>query len=318
MKLPLVSVVCLCHNQESFVEEAVYSVLRQSYPNIQLIIVDDASTDESATRIKIVAAANPTIEVLLLEENCGNCKAFNRGLTLASGEFIVDFAADDVMMPERIARQVEFFSTLDSSYGVVFTNALYINEQGKVLRDHYLYLFHKNLLKAVPHGDVYRDVLSTYFISSPTMLVRRTVMEALSGYDENLTYEDFDFWVRSARIFKYGFLNERLTKVRRIQRSMSTGWYKPGDRQLHSTYLVCKKAQALNRGEEDNLALAKRLKYELRQSVFSQNFEEADLFYALLKEIRLVGVFEYLLFAVNKLKLPLSFLRTCYHKLRYS
>jgi glycosyltransferase involved in cell wall biosynthesis len=318
MNLPLVSVVCLCHNQEAFVEEAVYSVLRQSYPNIQLIIVDDASTDGSVARIKSIVSANPTMEVLLLQENCGNCKAFNRGLVLARGEFIVDFAADDVMMPERIARQVEFFSTLDSSYGVVFTNALYINEKGKVLRDHYLYLFHKNLLKAIPQGDVYRDVVSTYFISSPTMLVRRRVMDELKGYDESLTYEDFDFWVRSARIFKYGFLNERLTKVRRIQRSMSTGWYKPGDKQLHSTYLVCKKVLALNRNGEDNLALAKRLKYELRQSVFSQNFEEADLFYGLLKEIRHVGAFEYFLFVINKLKLPLSFLRTLYHKLKYN
>jgi glycosyltransferase involved in cell wall biosynthesis len=318
MKLPLVSVICLCYNQEKFVEEAVHSVLRQSYLNIQLIIIDDSSTDGSAVRIKKIAVENPTVQILLLEKNLGNCKAFNQGWALAKGDFVIDFAADDVMMPERIERQVDFFSTLDASYGVVFTNALYINEQGRILHDHYRNLFHKGLLKTIPQGDVYPSVLSTYFISSPTMMVRRKVMEELGGYDETLSYEDFDFWIRSARVFKYGFLNERLTKVRKIKESMSTGLYRPGNKQLHSTYVVCRKAQRLNRSVEDNLALAARLKYELRQSVFSGNFAEADLFYLMLEEIKQDGIVERFLFTINKSRMPLSFLRKWYHRLRYS
>jgi glycosyltransferase involved in cell wall biosynthesis len=317
MKLPLVSVICLCYNQVKFIEEAVHSVLRQSYPNIQLIIIDDASTDDSALRIKKIAAENPTVQILLLEKNLGNCKAFNQGWALAKGDFVIDFAADDVMMPERIERQVDFFSTLDASYGVIFTNALYIDERGKILHDHYSHLFHKGLLKTIPQGDVYPSVLSTYFISSPTMMVKRNVMEELKGYDETLSYEDFDFWIRSARIFKYGFLDERLTKVRKTMGSMSTGLYKPGDKQLHSTYIVCKKAQTLNRSSEDNVALAARLKYELRQSVFSGNFDEADLFYLMLKEIKRDGILERFLYTVNKSRMPLSFLRKWYHQLRY-
>lgn len=315
---PLVSVVCLCYNQARFVEEAINSVLMQTYANIQLIVVDDASTDHSAAIIKQIVSQHPSIEYLLLTENLGNCRAFNRGLTLAKGEFIIDFAADDVFMPERIERQVEFFSTLDASYGVVFTDAIYIDERGKFLREHYAYLFWKKLLKVIPEGDVYRHVLSRYFICSPTMIVRKEVMDELHGYDEALSYEDFDFWVRSSRTYRYAYLDRKLTKVRRSARSMSTGWYRQGDRQLHSTYLVCKKALALNRTEEDHRALALRLKYELRQSVFSENRTEADHFYVFLRQINRTAVIDHLLWLLNKFRLPLSFLRRWYHQVRYS
>jgi glycosyltransferase involved in cell wall biosynthesis len=317
MQKPLVSVVCLCYNQARFVEEAIRSVLTQTYPNIQLIVVDDASTDGSAAIIKDVVSRHPSIEPLLLQVNLGNCRAFNRGLALAKGEFIIDLAADDVLMPDRIERQVEFFSTCDASCGVVFTDAIYIDAQGKFLRAHYAYLFSKGLLKKIPEGDVYRDVLTRYFICSPTMMVRKKVMDDLHGYDEALSYEDFDFWLRSSRTYQYAYLDCRLTKVRRNTQSMSSGWYRQGDRQLHSTYLVCKKALMLNRSEEDHRALAWRLKYELRQSVFSENRTEADLFYGLLCETGRVGVVDHFLHRVNKLRLPLSFLRGWYHRLRF-
>jgi hypothetical protein len=99
---------------------------------------------------------------------------------------------------------------------------------------------------------------------------------------------------------------------------MSSGWYRQGDRQLHSTYLVCKKALALNRTEEDHRALALRLKYELRQSVFSENRTEADQFYIFLRETDRAGVIDRLLWLLNKLRLPLSILRRWYHRMKYA
>jgi glycosyltransferase involved in cell wall biosynthesis len=317
MKNPLVSVVCLCYNQEQFVREAVSSVLLQSYKPIQLILVDDASTDLSASVIRGVKNDHPHIECLLLEKNLGNCAAFNRALTLAKGKYVIDFAADDVMTPDRIEKQVRFFETLDDSYGVVFTDAEYINETGAHLYNHFEALFKKGLLKEIYQGDVYANLLSTYFVASPTMMVRTSVMIELGGYDEQLSYEDFDFWIRSSRNYKYAFLNERLTKIRKRTRSMSTGWYKQGDRQLYSTYLVCKKALLLNRKHEDMLALRTRLEFEIRQAVFSQNNDQAKLFYSLLKEIRMLTIPYRMLITINELKLPLSFLRNWYHAWRY-
>src|SRR5688500_3802276 len=101
---PLVSVICLCYNQARFIREAVASVFAQSYRNVELIIVDDASTDNSASVIRAMVAENPAIRCLLLNQNVGNCKAFNKGLTLSKGDYIIDLAADDVLVPQRIER----------------------------------------------------------------------------------------------------------------------------------------------------------------------------------------------------------------------
>src|SRR5687768_17048649 len=107
----LVSVICLCYNQASFVEESIRSVLNQTYKNIQLIVVDDASTDDSIHVIRKLKEENAAIEILALPDNKGNCTAFNLGFTLSKGDFIIDFAADDVMMPERIEHQLKHFSS---------------------------------------------------------------------------------------------------------------------------------------------------------------------------------------------------------------
>ena len=317
MENPLVSVICLCYNHERFVREAVESVLKQSYKNIQIIVADDASTDNSVQEIKTLKGEYPSIELLLLPTNLGNCKAFNQALKLAKGEFIIDFATDDVMMPTRIERQIGFFERLDSTVGVIYTDATYINESGEFIRNHFEYLFEKRLIINIPKGDVYRDVLTTYFIPGPTMLIRKEVFAALNGYDETLSYEDFDFWVRSSRIYRYAYLDEHLTSIRKLSTSMSAGWYVPGDKQLHSTYLVCRKAQQLNRDDGDREALITRVRYEFRQSVLSGNHTEARLFYDLLRELKGVGLADRILRLFNRPGIPLAPLRKIYHRVRY-
>lgn len=315
---PLVSVICLCYNHERFVRGSLSSVFHQSYENVEIIIVDDASTDQSVNVIRESIADRTGIQFISLKANIGNCAAFNRGLALAKGKYLIDFATDDIMLPERIAQQVAFFETHDTSWGVNFTDATYIDPEGKFIKHHFEYLEQKNLLMRVPEGDVYSDVLSTYFIPSPTMMIRKEVMDELSGYDESLAYEDFDFWVRASRLYKFSFLNERSTYIRRKHGSMSDGWYAPGDKQLHSTFVVCRKAAALNRTPLEKNALVKRLRYELRQSVFSENHVEAQNFFGLLQDLRGVSGTDQLVYFLNKLRLPLSWLRSLYHRLRYT
>lgn len=317
MSTPLVSVICLCYNHERFVQEALESVLAQTYPAIEIIVVDDASADGSVAVIQRVAKAHPQIQVIALPENGGNCAAFNRALALAKGAYVVDFSTDDVFVPERIARQVACLEALDNRYGVVFTDAVFIDGKGEPFRKHFDHLLSKGLLDRIPEGDVYTDVLRHYFICSPTMLVRRSVLDTLGGYDETLAYEDFDFWVRSSRRYYYAFLNEPLTKVRRGHRSLSSSLYEPGDRQLESTYRICRKALALNRTAADHAALRWRVRYEFRQAVLSSNFLEADLFYKLLKEMNGPGPADLVLYGVRMLRIPLRRLRALYLRVRF-
>ena len=283
------SVIALCYNHATFVRDALRSVGQQTYSAVELIVVDDASTDRSVEIIRTFLQENdPGFQVTacFLPQNVGNCAAFNRGLARARGKYVIDFATDDMMLPERIAQQVAFFESLDDTYGVIFSEAQYVDERGTPL-----YCHHRDRLKhlrPVPTGDVYARLLSTYFVASPTMMMRRSVLDELGGYDERLAYEDFDFWVRSSRHYRYAYQDVCTTLIRKHPRSMSASLYRRGDPQLYATYLVCRKAKALNRTEEERRALVKRVTYELRQAVWGGHWREARLLLGLWRELATV------------------------------
>lgn len=317
MDQPLVSVIALCYNHAAFVEESLQSVITQTYPHVELIIVDDASTDDSKSVIRSFIEKHPDVKFIDIAHNLGNCAAFNKGLAIAKGEYIVDLATDDVLMPDRLEKQLQLFNELDETYGVIHTNAIYIDENGHELRDHTQYLKSKGLLQQMPAGSVYKDIIQQFFVAGPSMLVKKKVFDQLGGYDEILTYEDFDFWVRSSRSWKYAYLDEPLTKIRKVTGSKSKTQYKIGDSQLHSTFLVCEKIHQLNRNQDEDAALIKRLKFEIRQSVFSNNYKEAQLFSDLLRKHEKPSVFYQFLLLLSKLHLPMAPLRNLYHKAKY-
>jgi glycosyltransferase involved in cell wall biosynthesis len=316
MKTPLVTVICLSYNHAQFVVEALESVFQQQYKNIELIVVDDASTDDSAQVIRTTLAGRKQVVFIPLQENVGNCRAFNVAFKRSSGEYVIDFSADDVMSAGMISRQIQFFQTLDPSFGVVFTDAVYIDEHGRKLHEHFRSLIAKGRIERIPQGDIYGDVLSTYFIPSPTMMIRREVLLTLNGYDEDLAYEDFDFWVRASRNYKFALLDEKLMSIRLSPTSMSKSLYRKGDRQLHSTYLVCMKAFSLNRNEAERQALITRVRYELRHAVFSDNQKEAELFGQLLLRLDGGSFLSTFLLKMGKLNLPLGLFRKVYMKFR--
>lgn len=281
MNNPQVSVICLCYNHELYVEKAIRSIQNQSYHHVQLIVVDDNSTDKSKEVISKALSGSLKAQFISLPKNLGNCKAFNTGLAAATGDFIIDHSGDDVLMLDRIEKGIKAFNAGSDKVGVNFTDALLIDEAGKVLGYHSDKFPHDS----IPQGNVYSDVLSRYFINSPSMMIRREVFEKLGGYDEALAYEDFDFWVRSSRYFDYCYTPEPLVKRRIHSLSMGKRQYKRGSRQLRSTLAVCEKALALNTSEFENEALRKRIHYELRQSLKLGELGLARDYWRLLKKI---------------------------------
>lgn len=256
----LVSVVCLCFNQKRFLREAVESVLSQTYRNVELIIVDDASTDGSKEEILKIKDEHPAVTILLLDENQGNCKAFNRGLALAKGDYLIDLAADDILLPQRVATGVKALQSAGNDYGVNFSDAIWIDEAGKKLYQHSERFPHQT----IPQGDVYTEVIQRYFICPPTVMFTRAVMDTLGGYDETLTYEDFDFWIRSSRFFKYCYSTDVLVKKRVVRNGQSNVQFTFFSKHSISTYKVCEKIFSLNKSREEQLALARRIRYEIK------------------------------------------------------
>ena len=141
---PLVTVIAISYNHAPFIKEALTSVFNQSYKNIELIVVDDASTDNSAAVIDSCIAGKG-IAFLKNKNNNGNCSSFNQAYKQSSGKYIVDFALDDIMYCTRIEKQVAVLEAKSALVGVVFTNVQMIDISGNNLYTQYPKFHHKQL-----------------------------------------------------------------------------------------------------------------------------------------------------------------------------
>ena len=307
MKDPLVSVICLCYNQERYVAEALLSVLNQTYPRIELIVVDDASTDKSTQVIRKVLAGVPDAVFIRNRENLGNCRSFNKGLEKATGDFVIDFSMDDVLVKNRVEAGVKAFESHSMAYGVHFTDAEYIDEYSRTVGYHYRRDAYGSLLDTVPEGNAYRQLVEKYLICTPTMMMRRSLLLKLNGYDESLAYEDFDFWVRSARITKYIYTDQVLVKKRVLEQSLSKSHYRDPVF-MKSTLAVCRKAFDLNESEKEDGSLKKRIRYEMRQCVIRGHYEIAAEFLKLLRQLNVGFVVNWSYTLLIRLRPDLRFL----------
>ncbi|MEL5996832.1 glycosyltransferase family A protein [Hymenobacter segetis] len=300
---PVVTIVALCHNHAPFLREALDSIRAQTYPHLEVWLVDDASTDDSPEILREYAAQNPAWHLLLLPENMGNCRAFNTAFVQSKGEFVIDFATDDVLLPARVAQQVAQFQAAAPEVGVVYSNCELIDEASHSLGLHHRPDGPGQLQPAPASGWVFAEVLRRYFISTPTMMMRRACLESLGGYDETLAYEDFDFWVRASRDWQFLYLDEVTTRKRKHPRSMSAKAYQRHDPYLASTMRVCDKALDLARTYAERAALATRLRWELRKALRHRHAAQGRALYALLRQTGHATTLDHLLGQLARLPL---------------
>ncbi len=290
----MVSIICLCYNHSNFIEEALYSVFNQTYKNWELIIVNDASTDNSKEIIDKIVKEIPLypIQTIHLKENRGNCAAFNEGFKISKGKYIIDLAADDKFEIDKLEKQVKILESADTQTGVCFTNATLINEEvdeNSNKLGNYYFDWYKKLPK---DGFIFKELIRAGgMICSPTMLIKREVLEELGGYDESLSYEDYDFWVRSARKWKYIFLNENLTFYRKTNHSHSSTFKKKNNPHLYSTLKVCQKGFYLCRNKEEYKSLSISVLYHFKESLKYKNYKAVKGFFWLFGKLilKLVG-----------------------------
>ncbi|WP_426059373.1 glycosyltransferase [Hymenobacter sp. B1770] len=301
-----VTIVALCHNHASFLREALDSILSQTYPHLEVWLVDDASTDGSPDILREYAAQHPEWHLLLVSENLGNCRAFNAAFRQSHGEFLIDFATDDVLLPERVSQQVAAFRAADSRVGVVYSNAEIIAEDGTLLGLHHRPGPTGALVPPPATGWVFAEVLRRYFISTPTMMMRRACLAELGGYDETLAYEDFDFWVRASRDWQFLFLDAVTTRKRKHPRSMSSRAYQRYDPYLASTIRVCEKALARVSTDNERAALATRVRWEMRQAMRRRRFAEVQELFKILRQTSRPALLDLTLAAVSRLALQFS------------
>jgi glycosyltransferase involved in cell wall biosynthesis len=217
-ELPLVTVIAMCFNHERFVLECLESVRAQTYPNVQLVIADDCSTDRSVELIRSWLSETGTeAELLLHRENQGLCRTKNETLALARGAYVAALSTDDIWFPDKLAAQVELMEQLPSSVGVLYGDAFRMDEQGQPLPRMAVETFRD--LETMPEGDIYAELLEgSNFILGMTTLIRRECFEAVGPYDESLPYEDWDMFLRIASRYEFAF-SPRVSGRYRVHRS---------------------------------------------------------------------------------------------------
>lgn len=266
---PLVTIICLCYNQEEFVLESLFSVVNQNYTAVELIVVDDCSSDNSKEVIEKWLLDFPKIQFITNEVNLGSTKSFNKALKKANGEFIIDLAADDILVSNCITSQINAFkNTTYKNLGVVYGNAELISEKG-IFNFYYFPVDRfKKVLKPRVTGDIYESVLSGgNCMCSVSSMVKKSVFDYLNGYDESLAYEDLDFWIRASRIYDFDFIDEILIRKRRVQNSLGTHFFMKNDARARkinqSTYLILKNTIRLNKTKKEDQAVLKRIHFEI-------------------------------------------------------
>jgi glycosyltransferase involved in cell wall biosynthesis len=207
---PVVSVLLAVHNGGAFLDEAIHSILDQTFPDFELLVIDDGSTDDSYNRA--AAFKDPRIRILRNETNIGLTRSLNRGLAEASGEYIARQDADDISLPNRFAAQVQYLrSRLDVV--LVGTSAVRINQKGMMVGTNDMPVTHETIRWA--------SVLDNPFLHTSVMF-RRNVVQECGGYDEQYAVcQDYALWTRLAARHQVANLPERLVLMREHPRSMT-------------------------------------------------------------------------------------------------
>ncbi|MDB5193817.1 MAG: glycosyltransferase [Segetibacter sp.] len=190
---PLVSIGVLSYNYAAYVLQTLNSIFLQTYPHIELFIVDDYSTDNSVELISDwIAEKNVDCTFITHPKNLGRNTAINTIIEKSSGKYLALFASDDVMNPRRIEEQVKALQQATEDYVVSYSDAELINEEG-VERGLYS---QKNMCPFLD-GNVFPEFYyGRFFMAAPTLLFRRNVFDKVGTYDSRLWAEDYDMWMR--------------------------------------------------------------------------------------------------------------------------
>ncbi|MGH9173963.1 MAG: glycosyltransferase family 2 protein [Vicinamibacterales bacterium] len=216
--VPLVSVVIAAFNAQAFIEQTCVSVLEQTYPSLEVIVVDDGSTDNTSEVVSSLARSDPRLR-LIRQQNLGVAVARNTGIQAASGEFIAPLDADDLWAPTKIECQVRSLQRGGSGTGLSYCWWAWIDSNGRVLDRSPRWRI---------EGRVLQSLVEVNFTGSASVpLYRRSCIEELGGYSVNLRdqgcqgCEDWDLALRVAERYAVAVVPEVLVGYRRRTDSMS-------------------------------------------------------------------------------------------------
>lgn len=252
--LPLVTLIIPAYNHEKFVKECLNSSTAQLYSNLELLIIDDGSTDRTPQIIEDWLANVPNRWLRLdyiKQENKGLTATLNSALLWAKGKYISPIASDDIMCPNKISVLVESLEHKGEEYAAAFGNAQFINEQGNninfdikdndgnVLSSHQLFLNYYsygrdiNINNPEDFGS-YWSLLAGNYLPAMSTLVRTESIRKVGGWTSGNCVEDWELWLKLAKEYRFAYVDQivalyrlhgsNATKVKREQILRDSIW----------------------------------------------------------------------------------------------
>ena len=214
MSKKLVSVCINAYNAEKYILKTIESVINQSYTNLQIIVVDDCSTDNTYNLVKSID--DKRIELYKTDFNCHISNACNETFKHIRGEYVAHIDSDDLWEVDKIEKQVEFLEK-NAEYGACFTHAEIINANGDRADESQDFLREIYTFENRAQHEFFRFFYdNSNRLSHPSSLIRSEFIHKTGNHDTSLLYlHDFDYWVRLLTQCQIYIIEEPLTKIRR-------------------------------------------------------------------------------------------------------
>ncbi len=198
----LISVIIPTYNREKTIVRAINSVLNQTYKDIEILVIDDCSTDNTE---EIVRNLNEDkITYIKHTRNKGGGGARNTGIRLAKTGYVAFLDSDDEWLPEKIEKQLEVFHQSNDNLGLVYTGFQFIDEYGTIKK------------QTIPkeRGDISLKILEGNCLgTTSTVLVRNKYLRGINGFDESLpSCQDWDLYIRLSTLCTFDFIEEPLVR----------------------------------------------------------------------------------------------------------
>ncbi|WP_339877702.1 glycosyltransferase [uncultured Algoriphagus sp.] len=283
-----VTVICIAFNHEKWIEKALVSVLLQDHEDKKLIVVDNGSSDGTASIIRTWVESNSEkmpITAIYQKESIPYCQLFNKVLDKVESPFVIDLSGDDFLYENHLSLSV---IRLEQTPGAafVFSDATILDENGDQIA-FYNSKDYKEIEEKLQSNEMYETLICRSYISSPTVVFDSLILKKVGGYDAYLTYEDFDIHLRLARDYPLAFSGHIGVLKRKHSKSLSANQYRRYQSDmLPSTLRVCQKIKEMNRTSSEDEALRERVLFELKHSMWSANFQVARGFVNLAEELK--------------------------------
>lgn len=209
--MDLVSVIVPCYNHGRFLGDCLESVLAQSYREMEVLVVDDCSTDNTRQVIAEFMERDSRVRLITHERNLGLSLSRNHAMAEAAGEWVGFCDADDMWLPQKLTRQLEVLRNDPRRYDIVYSASLIVDGSGRCTGEHFTDEFP---VPGQPSGNLFVELCQRNFINIPTALVRRSALTQPCFDPSVALVNDWGFWINLARNHEFRYIDEPLVCYR--------------------------------------------------------------------------------------------------------